>query len=89
MRTFLSSSTSSALRISYPRLSTIASLANRLISKSSLISDIPEDLFHSDPLSTDFFDNCETRWGRGGTLGGEGDDGIPTAVEEDIVGGRV
>lgn len=46
--TFLKSSTSSALSISKPRLSTTASLAMRLIKSSSLVLSGPEFRFHPD-----------------------------------------
>lgn len=49
-RTFLSSSTSSPLRISHSRLSTTASLVRRLMRRSSLILSNPEVRFHSEAV---------------------------------------
>jgi hypothetical protein len=49
-RTFLSSSTSSPLKISHSRLSTTASLVRRLMRRSSLILSNPEVRFHSEAV---------------------------------------
>ena len=55
--TFLKSSTSSAVSISKPRLSTTASLAIRLIKSSSLVLSRPEFRFHPDSERlTDFLE---------------------------------
>lgn len=55
--TFLKSSTSSAVSISKPRLSTTASLAIRLIKSSSLVLSRPELCFHPDSERlTDFLE---------------------------------
>ena len=68
MRTFLRSSTSSALRISHPLLSTIASLASRLTSSSSFALNNALVRFS---VSTGFLANSVTRTG----IGIRGDDG--------------
>ena len=73
-RTFLSSSTSSALKISNPLLSTIASLASRLNSRSSFELNIA--LFRRSP-SAGFLDSSATRIG----IGILGDDGPATGED--------
>ena len=70
-RTFLSSSTSSALSTSYPRLSTIASLESRLISRSSFALNIMLLRLSGSPV---FLANSATRAG----IGIRGDDGPAT-----------
>lgn len=69
-RTFFSSSTSSALRIWQPRLSTTASLARRSSSRSSRTLSICDDRFPSEPI--DLRDSCDTRFGTGTLLGEDG-----------------
>ena len=68
VRTFLSSSTSSALKISNPLLSTIASLASKLINRSSFVLSIA--LIRFSP-STGFRASSATRIGMG-ILGDDG-----------------
>ena len=70
MLTFLRSSSSSAVSISNPRLSTTASLAIRLIKSSSLVlRSRPELCFHPD--SERLTDFLEMRLLSGGGSGGE------------------
>lgn len=69
-RTFLSSSTSSALKISHPLLSTIASLASKLMRRSSRMLSIWEERLTSAP--TDLRDSWVTRLGTRGARGDEG-----------------
>jgi hypothetical protein len=88
-RTFLRSSTSSAVMISKSRLSMTASLAMRLMRSSSRVLRLPLMRFQSGSVMPDFRVEFRTEEDDGGVLRPENDDEGPEGGELGMVCDRV